>query len=254
MKPGALIIAAHYASAIQRHERSSQDVLPSVIRGLSQCPSSTSTISAACIRPDAKPKLKSSDRARSTPDASAPYASHTQREACSPHGKFCAGEPTHSSGQSPATSRASSSERIDSAAMIAEALAHTPLSRDNKRARLEREGGTSPAERTPAGQAGAVEFVSRGEPCLDYLTSELAKHAKSADIFQHQRTELSKSPSGASQRSSGPTTPRLGLPHSPNVTCEQPADGSQARSTRPPMSGPSCSPLRLIQTDLCGND
>jgi hypothetical protein len=124
----------------------------------------------------------------------------------------------------------------------------------NKRARLEREGGTSPAERTPAGQAGAVEFVSRGEPCLDYLASELAKHAKSADIFQHQRTELSKSPSGASQRSSGPTIPRLGLPHSPSVTCEQPADGFQARSTRPPMSGPSCSPLRLIQTDLCGNN
>src|SRR4051794_10895940 len=38
LKPGALIIAAHYASVLNRscHERSSQDVLPSVIRGLSK--------------------------------------------------------------------------------------------------------------------------------------------------------------------------------------------------------------------------
>jgi hypothetical protein len=126
-----------------------------------------------------------------------------------------------------------------------------------KTGRPEREGATSsdrPHTRSGQERAGSFEFVSGANPCLDYLASELAKHAKSADIFRHQRTELSKSPSGASQRSSGPTTPRLGLPHSPSVMCEQPVGGFQARSTRPLMSGPSCSPLRLIQTDLCGND
>jgi hypothetical protein len=138
-------------------------------------------------------------------------------------------------------------------AMTAEALAHTPLSRDNKTGPGTQSGGIAhPGPHAPG--EGASEFVSRGEPCLDYLASELAKHAKSADIFRHQRTELSQGYSGATQSSLGPTTRKPLSPPSCGGTSEPQGAGSAARSTRPPMSGPSCSPLRLIQTDLCGND
>jgi hypothetical protein len=223
LKPGALIIAAHYAGVLNRscHERSSQDVLPSVRRD--QTWGHGTTANAASVA-HGKSKKSKIGFPISAGDATTARSS------------------TQTSGVS----------GITSIAMTAQAFAHTPLSRDNKTGPGTQSGAAHPGPHAPG--EGASEFVSRGEPCLDYLASELAKHAKSADIFQHQRTELSKSPSGASQRSSGPTTPRLGSRHSPSVMCEQPAAGFQARSTRPPMSGPSCSPLRLIQTDLCGND
>lgn len=124
--------------------------------------------------------------------------------------------------------------------------------------RPKREGGTSSGRpHTCSGEEHAsfvVELASAGaSSCLEYLLSEMLKHAKSTDTKQHQRTELSKGPSGLSQRSFGQGTQRHSSPQSCGETCEQPAAGSQVRSTRPPMSGPSCSPLRLIQTDLCGN-
>jgi hypothetical protein len=72
--------------------------------------------------------------------------------------------------------------------MTAEAFAHTPLSRDNKTG-PENSGGASISGPHAPGE-GASEFVSRGEPCLDYLASELAKHATSGH-------ELSKGPSDA---------------------------------------------------------
>jgi hypothetical protein len=101
---------------------------------------------------------------------------------------------------------------------------------------------------------GANGFVlSRGETCIQHQAIHPQPPPKSADTFRRLRTELSLGPSDLSQGSSGRETPRHSSPLSCAETCEQPDAGSAERSTRPPMSGPSCSPSPRIQTDLCGN-
>jgi hypothetical protein len=112
---------------------------------------------------------------------------------------------------------------------------------------LDHRAGARPGE-------GANGFVSRGETCVQHQAIHPQPPPKSADTFRHLRTELSLGPSDLSQGSSGRETPRHSLPLSCAETCEQLDGGSAEKSTRPPMSGPSCSPSPRIQTDLCGND
>jgi hypothetical protein len=108
--------------------------------------------------------------------------------------------------------------------------------------------------------SSVVDLSNAGaSTCLEYLLSEMLKHAKSTDTNQRQRTELSQGASDLSQGSFGPITPRRSSPQLCAAMSEQPGAGSVVKSTRPPTFGPSCSPLRLIQTgslrnSLCGND
>jgi hypothetical protein len=113
---------------------------------------------------------------------------------------------------------------------------------------LDHRAGARPGE-------GANEFsLSRGEACVQHQAIHPQPPPKSADTFRHLRTQLSQGYSAATQSSLGLTTPKPLSPLSCAETCEQLDGGSLEKSTRPPMSGPSCSQSPLTQTDLCGND
>jgi hypothetical protein len=150
MKPGALIIAAHYASVLNRscHERSSQDVLPSVIRGLSNDAARKTGVGGRDPVP-----FRHGHGGQCASEAAPDRAWHTDDDfGCS--------------------------AQLD-LAMTAEAFAHTPLSRDNKTG-PENSGGASISGPHAPGE-GASEFVSRGDAtCVQTTRNDPASKSKSS--------------------------------------------------------------------------
>jgi len=124
--------------------------------------------------------------------------------------------------------------------------------------KIDRSGTRAAAhpDRSHAPGAGTSSVVSASDgaiSCLEYLLSELQKHAKSKDASCKAGTFLSEQPNSLkSPKSYGPTKLRLVSQQSPAVTNEPQSDGYQASLNR---RSASFTPSTLKSSaNICGND